>query len=331
MFNKNLLKLLFIILITILIFAVLFTKIGLQKVRAALASVDLGLFMLAVVVSIFSNIFVASDKWRRILKELGCSISFKEALLIVSGSIPIRFILPLKSGELAKAVYLKRRKKLGFEYGVSLAVFDKVSNLLGILIILCIGLIFYGIGLSPVCVLFPMTLWVLPAGGDSGDSTTCVIDRFKKIGEKACNFIKRMNSILGRISYSKRIWLLVYSVFFQSMELITACILFKAAGLSIPLYAILIYIPIVVLLSNIPVTIAGLGTREAAIVFFFFRYGPPELLLTSAILVSFIEHILPMMVGLTFFTPFIKKTFHGHKMTKQDDLEIEQDISHVYT
>jgi hypothetical protein len=113
-------------------------------------------------------------------------------------------------------------------------------------------------------------------------------------------------------------WLLAYSVFFQFSELITAYILFKAVGLSIPAYIIFIYIPVVVLLSNIPLTIAGLGTREAAIIFLFSKYGSQELLLTSAILISFIEHILPTAIGLIFLSPFIKNTLHGDNMTASD-------------
>lgn len=309
MFNKDLLKPLFVILTTVLIFTVLFTKIDLQKVGVALLSVNLGLFMLAVVVSVFSNIFVATDKWRRILKELGCTLSLKEALLITIGSDPINFILPLKSGELAKAVYLKRRKNLGFEYGMGLAVLDKALNLFGTLFILCLGIILYKVSCLRSSVLSVSALIMLLGSIDSENIVVSCAGMFKKISIKMFNFIKRINVVLGEISLRKRIWLLVYSIFLQSTELITAYILFRAVGLTVSLQSILIYIPIVVLLSNIPITISGLGTREAAILFLFFGHGSPELLFIVGVLISFIEYILIAIIGLPFLPFFINKTY----------------------
>jgi uncharacterized membrane protein YbhN (UPF0104 family) len=57
--------------------------------------------------------------------------------------------------------------------------------------------------------------------------------------------------------------------------------------------------------NNFPVTILGLGTREALIVFIFAKYGGASALLGAGLLISLIEHILPVIFGLFFVKSFL--------------------------
>ena len=70
---------------------------------------------------------------------------------------------------------------------------------------------------------------------------------------------------------------------------------------------IVIYVPIIVLITIIPITIAGLGTREAATIFFFSKYATSESLLSVGILLSFIIVILPSLIGLLFMKKFYSR------------------------
>jgi uncharacterized membrane protein YbhN (UPF0104 family) len=58
--------------------------------------------------------------------------------------------------------------------------------------------------------------------------------------------------------------------------------------------------------NNLPITAMGLGTREALVIFFFSQYGSTESLLSTGVLVSLIEHVLPVTIGLFFIRPFIE-------------------------
>ncbi|RKY37090.1 MAG: hypothetical protein DRP78_01980 [Candidatus Omnitrophota bacterium] len=303
----KILKFIFAGFIAILIFIVLFTKIDPKEVLTVLLSADIKLLIFAVIISVTANIFLATNKWRIILKELGCSILFKESLMIMCGSNPVKFILPFKSGEMIKAIYLQRMGKLSFQYGVISIILDKVLNFLGLLLLLCIGLIFYRIDS------FNQSVTASSVFGALFLCSICPqyfsIDKFRGIGAKGYSSIKQMVSALGKISSKQKGKLFLYSMIIQFSGLINAYISFKAVGVTLPFVGILVFIPIVIVLSNIPITIFGLGTREALIVFLFLQYGPQEKLLSAGILYSFIEHILPAGIGLFVLSPFIKKIY----------------------
>jgi len=295
---------------TIIAFVILFTKINIQDVLTVLLTVDAKFLILAIIVSIFANVFLASDKWRRILKEIGCHIPFRESLLIMTGSGPIRFILPFKSGEAAKAIYLKRKKNLGYEFGLSSLLFDKFSNLFGTLVLLYIGLFFYETDFSRKAVLSSCSLvGVLSLGTNPRILPTLAAAKLKTITIKGYDFFKKIFLVLKAISLRKKVELLLYSVIIQFSAIVTAYIACRALDLTIPFSAMLVFIPVIILLSNVPVTVSGLGVREASVVFLFFRYGSQERLLSVGILISFIEHILPAMLGLFFLRTFLRKAY----------------------
>ena len=76
-----------------------------------------------------------------------------------------------------------------------------------------------------------------------------------------------------------------------------------------PFLKIMFYFPIIWLISIIPVTISGFGTREAAIVFFLSNYATPESFLSAGILLSFIIVLLPSLASLLFIKVFYNKLF----------------------
>ena len=69
------------------------------------------------------------------------------------------------------------------------------------------------------------------------------------------------------------------------------------------------YLPIIALISIIPITISGFGTREAATIFFFSNYASPENLLSVGILLSLLIVVLPSLVSLLFMKRFYKRLY----------------------
>ena len=54
---------------------------------------------------------------------------------------------------------------------------------------------------------------------------------------------------------------------------------------------------VAVLMSNVPLTVAGIGPREAAIVALFSAYAGEATLLSVGVLMSFSIHIVPAIIG----------------------------------
>jgi hypothetical protein len=82
-------------------------------------------------------------------------------------------------------------------------------------------------------------------------------------------------------------------------------------GIAIPFLPLLAFLPIVFLVGALPVTVAHLGTSQAAWIFFFGRYAPAADLLAY----SLVSHLTFMLTNATFGVLFLPTAYHdlfGH-------------------
>jgi len=301
--HSNWIRTVIAVTISLLLLFLLFYKIDACKVFSIICTSNLKLILLAAAISLSVNIFLGVIKWRRILAALGCSLPFKEALAVYSGCLPLRVVFPMKSNELFKAFYLQRQKGFPFLRGFSSIILDKTLNLL---VILCIFLI----GLSLVEVKFPKVLpivasLVLIALLFSTPLRSMVIRLARAIHPRLHRFTEQLLSGFADISTKEKIILTGYSVIFQFSEFINTYILLRAVGVWVPFAMVLVFIPLIVIINNLPITMLGLGTREALIIFLFAKYGQSTSLLSASLLVSFIEYILPVLFGIFFIKSFL--------------------------
>lgn len=91
-------------------------------------------------------------------------------------------------------------------------------------------------------------------------------------------------------------FLLIFSV--QLMSYLTIYCLFRFMGYEIPIIYHLSLIPIIQIISLLPVTISGFGLREGAFVFFYQQLGiPANSLITLSMLNFFIQTGIPALIG----------------------------------
>lgn len=292
-----------IVLITILIFFVLFLKVDIRKCWIAILSIRIEYLLMAIALSIFANVILVSDRWRRVLGLLGCSLPFKKAIFIVISCKPIKFLLPLRLGNLFKIAYIRRY--LQFGRGLSSILFDNILDKTGILFLLCMGMVFgkTHFRLEIFLILFMVGMGLI-FGSEAVLSTfwRCLYKKQSKLYD----FLRQTLSSFKEIPISNRFKLLSYSTFIRIFSLFSSYLLFKGFGLEIPIYKIFAFIPIVLILSEIPITLSGLGIREASVVFLFLGCGSKEEVLSVGIMLSFVERIFPAIIGLFFLRPFMK-------------------------
>ena len=77
-------------------------------------------------------------------------------------------------------------------------------------------------------------------------------------------------------------------------------------GLQIPFLALLAFLPVVFLAASLPITVAHLGTSQAAWLFFFAGYGPEAKLLAYSLVAHFTFMMLNSLIGLCFLKPALK-------------------------
>ncbi len=217
----------------------------------------------------------------------------------------------MKSSELLKAIYLDKQNKLPFTRAVSSLLLDKILNLVVLSILVLIGLFFVDIivpRVIPLC-----ALCVIVAAIFSAQLRFFFVRIAEKITPRFHKLTRQLLSSFECIKFKETAILLFYSFIYQLSEFLNTYILLKAVGVTVPFTFILIIIPVIMIINNLPISILGLGTREASIVFFFSNYGSSAALLSGSILISFVEHILPVIAGL-----FFVKSFYTFFMMKDD-------------
>lgn len=91
------------------------------------------MLFIAVLFSFIFTFVIIPLKWKLILDYIKCNLSFKEVFFINVSALPISHIMPFKSGDLIKSLYLKRQNKLSFKKATSTIVFDNALDLFTLL------------------------------------------------------------------------------------------------------------------------------------------------------------------------------------------------------
>jgi len=301
--RKKYTKLIISLAVTCIVFILLFRNMPFAKVFNLIEKVDFRVILAVLLISIFNGFFVSSFRWKLILNKMGCDISWKESMFIKVGSDPIISSIPFKAGEISRVVYLKRRKNLPANKAVLSIFIEYVLNISVLLFFIVLGSIawlFQGNGLSLTAQVFPFFGFVKGERFLSGNKW---ISNLKECFKN--HFIRQ------RIFLDKKI--LFYTFLLGFLELLCVYLIARSINADIPLFSLLIYMPVVIFASSIPITFLGLGVRESLMVFLFLKYASCEKILALGILYSFAEHILPMLIGLSLTPLFVNKIIANRK------------------
>lgn len=288
-------------LIAIFLFILLFSKNNFFSVVNVIKNANLLVLILAVLFSFVFTFVLIPLRWKLILGYIKCNISFKEAFFICVSALPISYIMPFKSGDLIKSLYLKRQNKLSFKKATSTLVFDNAMDLFTLLFFTFLAFIFLSVQLP-----HKLYFWFLIMAF----FLVCTILIAKRIPSDFFYSFKA-------ISLNKTLFIFTLSLFGFCTSFISAYFVFLSINVTIPFLKIMFYIPLITLITLIPITISGFGTREAATIFFLSKFASPESLLSAGILLSLIIVVIPSLVSLLFMKRFYERLFKNAKINKK--------------
>jgi len=297
--KQSLLKNVVTVFITLGIFSILFMKIDFYSVVEVLSHANviyLGLiFLLTLLIPVIS-----AKRWKTILGSMKYDISYKECFYMIMGTLPLTSITPSKSGDIIKAYYLKNRVPMTKTIGSVLT--ERVLDVFVLILFSLIGLAFYQKSemIIAIIVLF------------------CIIGFFFiSTKEIKLPVKKSWNDKLQNILYStktvvknKKIFMsiLIYSFTLWFLAVIQTIIIFYALGVNIPLSFTMANIPIAIFIGQIPLTLGGMGTRDAAIIYLFSNFATSSELLGVGILFSAFRYWLLSIIGIPFMRKQLKKS-----------------------
>ncbi len=280
--KKTLISLLKIV-VAVTLLALLYRNVSSAQVRSIFATVRPGPVFLFFIL-LFTNTLISAWKWKILLQADEVDIPLRPlftAYLI--GSFFNLFLPSTIGGDTYRVVSMRQYSaKLSKSFAsvfadrltgfFALSVFGLVFSIIGyrtlpnywcflIPLAACLGLL----GMAAAIICKPVTWKIL---------NVLRLDRIEKL---RAFFEKFLNSFAA---YSKHPLLparvLGLSFLFQFLLILCIFILSRAIHLDVKLSYFFIFVPIITLLEAIPISIYGLGLRDAGYVFFFSEVGLPN-------------------------------------------------------
>jgi uncharacterized protein (TIRG00374 family) len=242
------------------------------------------------------------------------NLGFGESNRLILASSTLNMVLPSKMGDIAKAYFMRDRGHLSGSLALSLVVFEKACDLLSLLLWCVFGLVVYP---DKSWLFWLMTLAVvggLVAGLLLLGSRAVAQWTFATVGAIAPKSIRQK---LVKLSHSwaemhhyfwsdrrQLLTISVTSIFIWFLHLLQIWFFILALNASTPFLANLALSPLAILAGLLPLTFAGVGTRDAALILFYQPYFDAATGAALGLLCTS-RYLLPAIGGLPFLGQYL--------------------------
>ncbi|MBU3925549.1 flippase-like domain-containing protein [Patescibacteria group bacterium] len=288
--------------IGLIIFAIILSKTNLEGIFQNIKNINPLYLILAMLMTI-PTLFNKALCWNYIKRKQGIKYNLKDSFLMYCSGIYIGLITPGRIGEITKAIHLK---KDGHSMGKSLVstVIDRLSDFAFLLLFLFVGSLFLitifqkqvlililgiilSIAIFLIALKFDLIKWVI-----NKLFNKLVPKKYQKSWK--LNFQDFINDLK---SYKLKHYLVIlfittFSWIFYYLQMF---ILAKGVGIDIPILYLAIIVTIAGLITLIPISISGIGTRDATLLALFIPFA-----ITTEQIIAFSVLILLMSLFAAF-------------------------------
>lgn len=261
------------LLIGLLIFIFVVKDINFAEFRKSISDVNL-FFFIAATILYLPDTFIKSYRWKKIMDIQNIHYSAKNAFLMYGAGLLMGLATPGKIGEFSRILYLK---KDNYSVGKALLgnLLDKISDLIFVLIFFT-GALFLLPSLPDISVdyrsltkLSGLILFLISASGTFFYFKNKV--KFYGFLSEVIKDIKRFKTkdTLTVFFLTAITWLICFSIIY----LIAASI---GLNHSVGFFYLAFSSILVILSALLPISVLGIGTREAALIFLLTPLGIPK-------------------------------------------------------
>lgn len=261
------------------------------------------------------------------LAPAGTPIGAGEATRLVLAASSLNMVLPSKMGDLAKAWFIRDRGHMAGGRALALVVYEKALDMISLLVWCALGLAVYP---DKGALFWIMTLGVacgLFCGLISVGSRQAAILFFdivrrcvpKKAGAKVGGLAEQWADMHAAFWADRKrvLELAVISLALWFLHLFQIWLFVLALGAVVPLLDNLALAPLAILAGLLPLTFAGIGTRDAALIFFFAPYMAPAAGAALGLLCT-LRYILPAAAGAPFLGNYLDLARRGRRNSASD-------------
>ncbi len=263
-------------------------------------------FLILVIITMILHIITRSLRWQTVLNSLGINISKIQCINLHWLGLFVGVITPGRLGELVKVYFLKNKGFDGFRSFFNIVV-DRVIDILTLLSFGVLIFLFFlkDIGIYVICfgiiVLFVMILIFLLIGQKS------FLNRFLPKDFKEYNrftFNKLIKGIKG-LRIKEIFSFLIYFILAWSFHFTARYFVALSLGLDLSFIDVSVASILMAIVVILPISVAGLGTREAVAIYVFSLFGlNKEIALIFSLLV-FSMDLIVLVPGLI---PYFKES-----------------------
>ncbi|MBD2090324.1 flippase-like domain-containing protein [Microcoleus sp. FACHB-1515] len=303
------------LIVSLAILAVIYWRIDVQGLARAFANGDRFWLLISLGMVIPLTGLTA---WRLQILSPG-RLAWGESNRLILAACTLNMVLPSKMGDIAKAYFMRdrvaqrerNRANLDGAQSLSLVVFEKACDLLSLLFWCAIGLLIYprrdwlfalmtfavvgglAIGLGAIASRrIALSAFQLARQIVSGKK----LDKLQTAWDAMHNHFWRDRLRLWRVAS--------LSVFIWFLHLLQIWFFILALNAWTPFLANLALAPLAILAGLLPLTFAGVGTRDAALILFYQPYFNPATAAALGLLCTS-RYLLPAIAGLPFLGNYL--------------------------
>lgn len=284
--------------VSLAIMVAIFSRLDLAGFVAVFRKMDWAWFGASLVMFLPQGLIRAA----RLRALMGGGLAFKDALRMVTAAGSLNMLLPSKGGDLMKSLFMRQHMEVTLKASVAAVVLERVLDVAALVLLLVAGLVLVrdgrellfvvGAGAAAlgggVAVYFLFHFW---RGADS--LLLPVIQRIPKVAplvETSRGFVARQWSE-GRLPV-----VMAWSLVLWIVQVFQFVCFFFSLGFQGPLAAIVAFVPAAIFFGMLPVTLAGIGTRDVALIVLFAPWAPAETMAGVALL-SHLRYLIPGLIG----------------------------------
>lgn len=281
----------------------LLARLGLDRVAAILARVDLRL-ALAAALLLIPQIALKTVRWQQILAAQGIRYPFRLAFSAYLVSLLAGLVTPGRVGEFTKVVSVCKECSVSTGLALSGVLADRVLDLGVVALVGGLGLLRLGrfsvvwLVISLLLVVFPVYLFLSERGYTHLAQTSARLGRWGAAVFAPDGWVAQMRQ--GLLSLRGQVLAMVglTTILAYGLYFLQAYWLAESMGLRLDFVSISYAVALGGLVSLLPISISGLGTREAVIVTYLGRLGiPAEQAVSLSLLIFSASYIFGSVLG----------------------------------
>ena len=239
------------------------------------------------------------------------ALSFGEANRLILVASTLNMVLPSKMGDIAKAYFMQERGHLSGSLSLSLVIFEKACDMLSLLLWCAFGLLLY----PQKDWLFWLLTIVVSAGlifGGALLASPGFTALFFKLGHTIApqKLRLKLSKLQGAwremhdyfwSDHRQLLTVTATSIFTWFLHLLQIWSFILALNAWTPFWTSLALSPLAILAGLLPLTFAGVGTRDAALILFYQPYFSEATAAALGVLCTS-RYLLPAIGGLPFLS-----------------------------